>query len=280
MKRRVTRRLGASEPRSKRSKAREEDKPHRRDLCNDAAQVADCITPIPTGEYSVSFIPTPRNVDESGDVVPPDGWEVNPNYAAIVDPEIPEEAMNARDYNSRVRDIREVAWLLTGISDVKLAVLGDVVLELVHITWSPCWVPIKLVVLDTDQLNVELNREKKAWEKKGPRARKGIQGTIPGMVQKTLALFRLMGDSQYLLRQITKYAVIPSLSADDAESDVEVVRADFKETYEHSTALFLNPELWKELCKRRIEAAEAYLVKNEESPVMKKFLEDMKAKIA
>ena len=280
MKRRSTRRLRASEPRSKRPKARNEDKPHRGDLCNDVAQVADCITPIPTGEYSVSFVPTPKAVDEYGNVVPPDGWDADPNYAAIVDPEIPAEAMNARDYNSRISDIREVAWLLTGISDVKLAVLGDVVLELVHITWSPCWVPIHHVVLDNDQLNVELDREKKIWEKKGPRAKKGIQGTIPGMVRRTLALFRLNGDSKYPLRQVTKYAVIPSLNADDAEPEVEVIRADFKDTYEHSTALFLNPELWKELCKRRVEAAEAYTAKNEESLVMKKFLEDMKTKIA
>ena len=55
-------------------------------------------------------------------------------------------------------------------------------------------------------------------------------------------------------------------------NNVPVIRADFQETYEHSSVLFRNKDLWLELCGRRVEAAKAYLSKSPDSDVMRGFL--------
>lgn len=221
-------------------------------------------------DFVGSFVFTPRFVDEKGVVIPPPDWQTNPKLVCTETPDFPSTSDDPDDYNNSVTDVTEIAWLIAGISHVKVAVFDSKILELLQLFWKPCWVPLHMVSINSERLKAELEREKKKYSGFGELAKGGLRRTIPAHVRKVLALYHLTKETSFLIRQVNKYAII---TVPELGNNVEVIKADFIETYEHSSALFTNKELWKELCKRRIEAAEALLKTETTSKVLQEFIE-------
>ena len=247
--------------------------------CTEAAIVPmlphRAVSPSLTGISQV-FIHTPRLKDNAGLMIPPQGWNENVDYAAgwdLEEFEIDEEVVLSHDYNLQVKDIKEVAWLISGINHVKLAVFQEKILELLFLTWKPCWVPLRLVIIDSDKLRSELKSRRDDYNKSPKRVKDNLKRDIPGHVARTLALYRLTNETKFLVKQINKYAII---HVPEFNSSAQVVKADFVPTYEHSSVLFRNEEVYKTLYMRRIEASSAFLKTNEDSHLMKEFLERSK----
>jgi hypothetical protein len=231
------------------------------------------------GDFLGSLVPTPRVVNEQGEVIPPVNWARSPQYKAIwgVDFSIPEGDPIA--YNKKVQDVADVAWLISGINHVKVAVWESEVLELVNLQWKPTWVPLQMVHLDSSRIEQQLSAQRKRYEVLGSAAKFGLRKTIPGHVKRVLALYHLNDQETFMIQQITKFAVI---TIPELGENIDVVKADFKRTYEHSSVLYKNNELWKELCARRIESAKKCLpvASLDDQKVISEFVERCEKEIA
>ena len=92
-----------------------------------------------------------------------------------------------------------------------------------------------------------------------------MRTTIPSHVDKFLALLCLEDRFKFHLKQINSFAVVDLGPCYD---NAPVVKAEFKATYEHCSALFTHKATWKSLYERRVEAAQAYIKKHGPSEPM------------
>lgn len=260
---------GAQEPPAKRSKVGNEGTGSHVRVDTAPRRMLRTVshTPLHIGNNVTHFVPTLRAVNGDGQVVPPDGWEADDRYASRWDSPFG-EAIDPEEYNNRITEVKDVAWLLAGIRSAKLAVKGSQVLELLNLTWKPCWVPLNLVELDSERLTGQLEAERRKYEASPFRTKMQHRRTIPPLVLRVLSLYHLTQNSKFLLRSIFKFSVVTSPELGD---NVEVIKCDFRATFEHSSALFMNQEMWKRLCEVRIEAASRFLRDLGDSEEMKTF---------
>lgn len=249
----------------KRRRAKEQGTPHLAGTCAAPQPWLRTVSTSPaTGDIRSYFVPTPKAVDGSGEVVPPDDWHKNKRYAALWDLDFSGPEVDPDEYNAMVSEVTDLAWLVAGIRHCKLAVLGSTVLELVNLTWKPCWVPLHMVEIDSPKLEEQLKQEKTRYKKLGPKGKFNRRKTIPQHVNRVMAIWRLTKETTFLLRQINQYAIVP---VPDLGENIEVIKADFRDTYEHSSALFMNKKLWADLLVRRVEAANCFNKENKSSLV-------------
>lgn len=268
-KRSSTSSLEMVEPLSKQFKAGNGEAHRSEEICTVSRLRPRTVSLSHQSDFLGSFVPTPRVVNELGLVIPPPGWQVNSAYAALWNPDFSGPEVSVEDHNDSVAEVADVAWLIAGIRHVKVAVLGSGVVEVLSLSWKPCWVPLHMVCLDSEHLKTQVTLRKKKYGRLGDQAKNGMRHTIPAHVGRVLALARLTKESTFLVKQVIKFAVI---TVPDLGDNVEVIKADFKDTFEHSSALFTNKELWKELCRRRVEAARSHLTSEKDSTIMREFL--------
>lgn len=218
-----------------------------------------------------SVVRTERTLDKDGLVVPPPGWELTRKYAADWDVDLSDPITDFDVYNQSVDDVRDLAWLIRGIPSIKVAVLGSTVVELLQLNWLPCWVPLGMVNLNTAALVAQVEVARKSYASLGPRAKTNMRKDIPAHVRRVLARVKLTAETTFMIRHVSKFAVV-SVPGYGKGKDVEVLKADFMETYEHSSMLFQNKDLWRELCGRRVEAGKSHILKSGECAVMRDFV--------
>ena len=221
---------------------------------------------------SLVLIKTKRKLLANGDVTTPDGWEEQEKYEARWDQEPFEEEVGTEDYNNGVSDLEDIAWLLSGINHVKLAIYQSKVLELLMLSWKPCWVPLHLVAFKSDKLKVQLKTLKVKYTRSSKDAKLNLKKDIPTHVKRAMALYRLSDNTKFLVKQFVKFAAI---DMPQRKTPLEVVKADFCHTYEHCSALLRSEEGYENLFKRRIEAGKALMKKvtdASETELLQKFI--------
>ena len=222
------------------------------------------------------FVSTPVLV-ENGKIVPPSNRDKDHKYGVKWHLQAPLEHLDDEEYNSSLsslKDFEKMAWLVKGINHVKLAVFEGEVLELLFFNWESCWVPLNLVLLDSRKLKLEKEQQEDRWENSSQDAKDRLRKEIPSHFEKIMALVRLTNRTKLRVTQITKYACL----VDEEGFYVDAVKVQFKQTYEHCTAL-LGRTLYRNLYLRRIEAAQAYL-KRTTCTIMERFLSKAREELA
>ena len=211
-----------------------------------------------------TFVATPKVRDPVGEVIPPLRWSMMPKYAAkwMLDFSGPSTAA----LNKAARHPSQIQWLVSGIPHVILASFKSRIIELVRIKWKPCWVPLHMVIMRGDQIEKELEIAKGAYEDLSLPNQEALRRDIPQFVERMLGRVSITSETSFDISQIHRYAII---TIDD--NDVEVVRADFKPTYEHCSALGRSRGLWNDLYRRRIEGGEK-LSRHSDSPLLQEFI--------
>ena len=210
------------------------------------------------------LIKTKRKLLESGECTTPDGWNQQIEYEAKWDLDPfhgDEDEVDPNDYNNEVDDLEDIAWMLSGINHVKVAVYESKVLELMFLSWKPEWVPLHLVSFDFLKLKTQLKVLKTKYAKLNEDAKINLKKDIPHHIKRSLALYRLSDGSKFLIKQVIKFAVV---KMPGQRGLLEVVKVDFRHTYEHCSALFRNEKAYESLYRRRIEGAKAFLKVNDD----------------
>ena len=237
-----------------------------------AATTANGLGPsaIPIG-FTGTFVRTRKVRDAGGDIVLPDDWAKDPSYEARRPQDLQDTSVDL--INRKAEDTEGIAWHLTGLGHVKLALFRSKVLEEVFINWKPCWVPLHLIYWENqDKLASQLVEEKKTYEALPNQNKSLLRKNIPQFVGRILARASIMREDCFDARQIIKYARI-IVKEKGVPKEIEVVKADFKPTYEHCSSLVDTKTLWLELYERRLEACTSML-KTSKSKVLKKFQQD------
>lgn len=215
------------------------------------------------------FVKTPKAKDAEGKIIPPPGWDKNKNYAARWESDFPDDLISLAQFNSTATELEEVGWPLAAVRGVSLALYKGEVLEILSLAWKPHWVPLTLVDIDTKQLADELKVRKSLYNQQTSDSISQMNRTIEPVVRRVLTWFEVTEISRWSIRQINKYSEI---RRPGTEVTIPVIKADFTDSFEHSSMLLLHRNLWKELYQRRIRVASDFLQKNN-APIMRKFKE-------
>lgn len=221
---------------------------------------------------------TPKVLDDEGNVIKPEGWDKDVRYLASWEQDFTDEDMDTNKHNDEVEKIQDIAWMVTGFNFVDLAVFEDQVLELMNINWHTCWVPLHMVNLTpkgAQQPLLEIVKLKEEYHQLTLQQRKSLNKSIPNFVTKLLCRQRLLEESKFEVQSAFKYAKT-DLSELGLNSQEEVVKCNFKATFEHCSMLFKSKDLWKALYERRLERVNK-LLKGNQSPTLKQFKERVEA---
>ena len=215
-------------------------------------------------ESTGTFVKTPKGRDEAGEVIPPVEWDKKPRYAARWIHTFNDPYHDILNRKAKRPD--QLRWLIAGIPNVILAQHRLKVLELVRIKWKPCWVPLHMTIRTGEVIEKELEESKNRYDSLSPDNKEALRRDIPKFVERVLGRVTLTEDTCFDISQIHRFGII-NLGGED----VEVVKADFKPTWEHSSALSRVKGLWHDLSLRRIEAC-SKLLKDSSTPTLQEFL--------
>lgn len=183
------------------------------------------------------------SLSEAGTQVP-NGWETNGELEAAW-PCLGGRPMTDA-FNEGVSSIEDWSWLVTCVRSVSWAFLGQKIIEIVRIHWRRTWVPLHLIRTTPHQK--KLRQLKSEFNKLNSRSAFQRNSIISEEDLYRLGKFRLVPRARFHVHQVLNYTIL-----DGSSSVLECVLVDFKDTWEHASAIMSGRNLWEQVAERRLD---------------------------
>lgn len=153
------------------------------------------------------------------------------------------------------RKVADFGWLVSGLRDIVIGVSSSEIRELCHVGWQTCWIPLNLINHKSHpNFGLSLEDEKGKFYRLPSKRKTQLKRYMHLRILKFLISFQESPWKLFHVHRVLEYAII-TLEGDN----VEIVKAQFCDSYEHCSALLCSVELWFEVNDRRVEAADKLL---------------------
>ena len=197
----------------------------------------------------VATLPTLNKTASGKEVlVPPPGWWRKAEYKPIWPGPFGEAQGNSK-WNRKAKRLCDFAWDLTGISTSLVRVHEGQLRELLLLSWSPAWVPDRMLQPDAriSALSYKRIEEFKALH---PRVRTQVSKRVRAQHIEFLLDHSdtLPEEYHYYVSNVFEAAVFGIQG-----TMILAVRVEFLRSWEHCGHLAKNRELWEQVMIRRLE---------------------------
>jgi hypothetical protein len=201
-------------------------------------------------------------------VIQPKNWTLNTDYR--IRWRFPSRVVGMRQYhirayNSRSDSLEDFAWLVRSIRCVHLAIPTErcrVYRELCRIRWKKCWAPTTLLRGACPNYDEQLEEAKKRYFALPPQQRKQLGKSAYIGHCRILASFPDPKDSRFIAHRVSRYAQVNYKG-----TPIDVIEAEWMETFEHCSQLCDNLELWQQLYHQRLRALSAMVITDGHLPL-------------
>lgn len=151
--------------------------------------------------------------------------------------------------------VSDFAWLVSGVRDVVVARWDGEVRELCHIAWKPCWIPLQLIDKDgLPSFQVSLKQAEHKYITLLKKRQEQLNRFIHPQILRFLCSFKTSPWQLFRVHRVSQYARV-----DLDGRKVDVVKAQFCDSYEHCSSLIASVDLWIQVNEKRVEAGQKLL---------------------
>ena len=230
------------------------------------AQLAIAGWQSPTKLRLSALVMTPTARQQWKARLPCEGWKQSARHKLCYHPTLYRTAKESEkpllaneELASAKGEVAFFLWRAASVSGCQVARhqatkrRAPTIVEVVRLGWRPCWVPLQLTdCKEFGDAAGSLAKARRTWDASAPKVRQRLAAQ-PAVWQQVYLATATPPSDRHVVRHVTHFAVLPP-EITGRDSDLEVVRAEWEDSWEHCSQVSPSHALWAQLLRARLIA--------------------------